>query len=127
MRTIRSITAVGLAAVTILSLTACTPASKEDQAIEQFNKFLAATNGDGEINYCDDIADGLRMDNVEPSRLDENTELEAHTYSDNPNRVDILASVGPTDGDRTDYFASLWVNFPEGKQPCVMGGTGFSY
>lgn len=128
MRNIRTIAAVGIAAAALLSLTACTPASKEEQAIEQLEKFIAATNGDGDFNYCEDMAtpDFATAEHV-PSRINDGAEPAVEVAPNGvEDRVDVRVVASPTDGPDTSYPSSLWVRFPDNGGPCIMGGIGFN-
>jgi hypothetical protein len=127
VRTIRSLAAAAIAAAAILPLAACAPAgTPEEQAIAEFKSFVEATANGGDLNACEGRED--RLENAEPSRLPEGSELTVRESADEPGRFDISALVLPAEGgDDFEYESSLWIQIDEGEEPCVMENWGFTY
>lgn len=121
----RLVTTAALTAFAIAALTGCSAATQEERAIAEYEKFVEATANGGELNICEDNEAG-DFSEVSPSKIREgaNLEVEVNDAVLNPDyagRVDVSGEVDPLDSEESsDRKSTLWIQFDEDEDPCVM-------
>ena len=114
-----------LAAIAVLSLTllagCATAATPEEKAEQELKSFVAASNGDGDIHYCDGADESVDRSGWELVDEDDIT-VESHSE---PNRWSVQAPAHPIGDEERVETNSIDVIVSEDGETCVAAVYGF--
>ena len=116
------------AALSLTFLAGCAAAATpEEQAEAEFRSFVEATNGEGEINWCEDADSTNAGYDIGQWKVVDGEELKVEHWEEE-DIYSVHAQMtwfGDSSRDFTDQGHSIQVRIADGEAPCVMRVYGF--
>lgn len=117
-----------LAAAAALSLTllagCAAPSTPEEQATQEMKNFVAAINGDGDVNWCEGASGASTEDELGGWELPDDAELRVEPW-EGEDIWTVYGDLEKTGDPERVETQSIQVSIVEGESACVAQAFGF--